>query len=55
MSSNNKIAYFSVRVVCIWALVQLDSIDRPYCSYVNNTKFNSPFIFHFHAHMEGEG
>lgn len=32
--------------------MQLGNIDNPYCNYVNNTKFNTPFIFHFHVHTE---
>lgn len=55
MRSNNKTAYFRVCVLCNWALMQLGNIDSPYCNYVNNTNFNTPFIFHFHVHTEGEG
>lgn len=45
-------AYFRVCVLWNWSLMQLDNIDSFYCNYVNNTKFSSPFIFHFHVHVK---
>lgn len=35
--------------------MQLGNIDNSYCNYVNNTKFHTPFISHFHVRTEGEG
>lgn len=44
-----------LRVCAVWngARMRLDDTDGPYCNGVNNTTSRSPFICHFHVHMDG--